>query len=179
MSHSDRIPASACCAALLLLATIPIASVQAADAAALPARWQQQEFTIDLVEFSTHYSCDGLRSELRRVLRELGAQPDIDIVTSGCMEPGFRGTRMPSVRLRFRNLQPGEDAGAQRGSWKSVNLVGPGKLDTTECEMIAEVVKQVLPHFTVRNVDPAPVCVPYSESLVTSLRLDVFVPAAG
>jgi hypothetical protein len=163
--------------ALLVLAAGGIA---AAARGAEPATWKDQDLVLDYMGFTTHYSCDGLRDRVRTVLLQLGARPDLTVTSSGCTRTGGGPERFPSVRAHFATLQPAAEAapGAAAGAWKSVNLGGHNGLDEGECELGDEIVRTVLPHFAVRNVDWHAPCVPHATSIALSLRLDVFAPPA-
>ena len=165
---------------LFLVALVSLqAHAQAADATAVAAQWKPQELDFDLMEFTAEYSCQGLHGKMQLLLQALGAQPGAELVELGCMEPGFRGTRMPTVKMRFASLHPADGSGPQRGAWKSVNLVGIGKFDNTECELLEAVSRQVLPRFTVRNVQDLPPCFPHTQTLVPSFKLEVFAPVGA
>jgi len=69
--------------------------------------------------------------------------------------------------------------GAVPGQWRSVNLVGLGRLDPTECELLAQVLDEVVPLFATRNAAPPPRCLPHQETRTAALRLEVFAPSAA
>jgi hypothetical protein len=158
-------------------ATEPAASqpvTQAVTASA--AQWKAQDVTFTYMGFTAHYSCTGLRERMLIVLRELGAGKPMELMDYGCADETFHRDRMPTVHMQFSSLQPGSGAAPVSGYWKQVNLVGPGKLDSGECELMEQIVSDVLPHFTVRNVDKVPACMPHAPTLVTAMRLEVFMP---
>jgi hypothetical protein len=171
-----------------------------------PAVWKEQDLVLDYMGFTTHYSCDGLRDRVRAVLLQLGARPDLRITSSGCVRAGGGPERFPSVQVHFATLQPAPSAApvqpatapgaaagtgapatsagasapavtAGAGAWKRVNLGGVNGFDGGECELAEAVVRTVLPHFTVRNLDWHEACVPHTASIALSLRMDVFAPA--
>jgi hypothetical protein len=148
------------------------------QAGSSPGEWKAREFTFQLMEFTSRYTCDGLHQKLEIVLQQLGAKPGAELMETGCMEPGYKGTRVPSATMRFATLVPAQGAGTQQGAWKSVNLVGNEKFENTECELLEEVVRSLVPLFTVRNVQPMPPCFPHTQTIVSSMKLEVFAPVA-
>jgi len=145
--------------------------------AAEPGVWKDQEMVLDYMGFTTHYSCDGLRDKVRAVLLQLGARPDLSVTSSGCTRPSGGPERFPRVEAHFATLQPAAAPVPGSGAWKSVNLGGPRGLAEGECELAEEIVRTVLPHFAVRNVDFHAPCVPHAETIGLSLKLEVFAPA--
>ncbi len=155
-------------------ALLPAMAAQAAESAA----WQEQDIVLDYQGFTTHYSCDGLRDRVREVLLRLGARPDLTVSASGCVR--LSGPELfPTVHAHFASLRPAPAPASGSGDWKSLNLGGNMGLDPGECELAEEIVRTVLPHFAVRNADPAPHCVPHQSSAVLSLKLEVFAPPAS
>jgi hypothetical protein len=159
-------------------------------AAGQPGIWKTQSLDFAYMGFTDHYTCDGLYDRMRVVLRELGARNDMNVMSYGCIDAdttrrSLRENRFPSVKLDFAALYPQEagaaagDSAGVPGTWKSVNLVGPGKLAADECELIEQVVREVLPHFAVRNVDKPRGCVPHQYTANYALRLEVFAPVAA
>lgn len=154
-------------------------------AAAEPAVWKDQELVLDYMGFTTHYSCDGLRDRVRAVLLQLGARADLEVTSSGCVRAAGGPERFPRVDAHFATLQPAPApasapgagaAPAVSGAWKSLNLAGRDGLGPGECELAEEVVRTVLPHFTVRNLDVHAPCVPHAETIALGLRMEVFAP---
>jgi hypothetical protein len=161
-----------------LLACVFLAgALHAASAgAAEPAAWKDQDMVLDYMGFTTHYSCDGLRDRVRAVLLQLGARPDLNVTSSGCLRPGGGPERFPRVEAHFATLQPSAAPAPGSGAWKSLNLGGRDGLAEGECELADEVVHTVLPHFAVRKVDWHAPCVPHASAIALSLRLEVFAP---
>jgi hypothetical protein len=176
---------------LLVLGSLAVlsmgsANAQVGPALAEPGAWREQKLDFDYMGFTEHYSCLGLQDKLWRILRELGARSDASVFDTFCPERSARVDRMPTVRLQFAALFPGMFSGPIAGqavapvvgAWKSVNLVGTGKLDSDECELMEQITSDVLPHFSVRNLQKAASCAPHVRTL-TALRLEVFAPLPG
>lgn len=158
--------------ALLTTAALAAPAGPAGEAAA----WKEQDLVLDYMGFTTHYSCDGLRERVRAVLLQLGARADLTVTSSGCVRAGGGPERFPSVHAHFASLQPASAPSAESGAWKHVNLGGHNGLAEGECELADEIVRTVLPHFAVRNVDWRGPCVPHATTIALSLPLEVFAP---
>jgi len=162
-------------ACLALLAAVPAFGAQGAE----PAVWKDQELVLDYMGFTTHYSCDGLRDRIRTLLLKLGARPDLSVTSSGCTNVSGGPERFPQVEAHFATLQPVAAPSPGSGNWKTLELGGHDGLDGGECELADDVVRTVLPHFAVRNVQWHDRCVPHAANIALSLRLDVFAPIAA
>jgi hypothetical protein len=173
----------------VFLASIGIlaSAAQASPSSAEPGAWKEQELSFDFMGFTDHYTCSGLQEKMRLVLRELGARSDLRVFEPSCLDQSLRTHPIPSVRMQFASLVPGPGAQAGAGTnagtsaapvagaWKRVDLVGAGKLDKDECELVEQIVSDLLPHFAVRNVQRPANCVPHTRTL-TALQLEVFAP---
>jgi hypothetical protein len=75
---------------------------EAATAADSPgvvsAVWMERDVTLHYMGFTSYYSCEGLRGQVRRILQELGARPGFKVTMRNCIEP--TGPEWsPSVRI--------------------------------------------------------------------------------
>ena len=146
------------------------------EAAAAPAaRWVERKFNYTYMGFTTHYSCDGLRDNVRDVLLALGARKsDLKVRSMGCTklvgpEP------FPGVSARFWVLAPAsaDDAGktaetaALPTQWHRVDLVRMPQFtfDRGQCELLEQLKKKALPLFTTRNLNFRSSCVPHQVSV--------------
>jgi hypothetical protein len=166
---------------LLLALSVLSGAGAAAEASGAPGEagvWKEQRLDFDYIGFTDHYACRGLQGKVSLVLHELGARPDMSVVETGCIDEARRTDPVPGVRLQFASLAPDAAAGAPvAGAWKRVDLVGPGKLDAEECELMGQIATELLPHFVVRNVQQPARCAPHMRTR-TALRLEVFAPLA-
>lgn len=172
-SNQSRWPAAFVPALLSCVAATALAQ-------ATPGNWTDHDVRFTYMGFTSQYTCEGMRDKVRMLLRELGARPDLSVESVGCaesLEPR-RLDRMPSVRLRFATLQPAPAPGQASGVWKSVQLGGPGMFGASDCELLEELARQVVPLFAVRNMENAPTCTPHQEPVRVSLRLESFRAAA-
>jgi hypothetical protein len=88
----------------------PVAAVSPAPAVAgappEEGAWvlRQKDFTY--LGFTSLYSCDGLASRLRTLLRLAGARDDVRVRSRGCAEGVNQVTRLPGARLEFYTFVP-------------------------------------------------------------------------
>ncbi|MBV8909768.1 MAG: hypothetical protein JOZ89_03310 [Gammaproteobacteria bacterium] len=107
---------------------------------------------------------------MKQILLALGARPDLEVRGYGCTRIAGPD-ELASVTIRIHVLQPIEKATAAAGPqsatsvpahWETVEL--PPKHDplgqAADCELIAQVKREVLPLFAARNVDFSASCEP-------------------
>jgi len=193
---------------LLCAAAGVLQPAQAADASAtvsagppVPARWVTRKFGLTFMGFTAHYSCDGLRDNLRDILLQLGARKeDLKLREVGCVRLDGP-TPMPRVEGSFAVLVPVSEltpkdvlappppkapAGSQAtgdpvpARWHSVDLVRNLRYQfdlTGNCELLEQVKKEVLPLVSSRNLTYHSVCIPYTATAGgVNFKLDVLVP---
>lgn len=183
--------------ALLALATLGIGDARAEDTAAVPAlsvappaaQWVQRKLDYTYLGFTTRYSCDGLRDNVRAVLLALGARKkDLRINTAGCTQPPGTPGSFPAVNARFFVLVPvtPDDIGkvgntaAQATQWHTVDLtrIQRFRFDQGQCELLEQMKSKVLPLFTSRNLLYRSSCVPHAVSPGDiQFTVDVLTPA--
>lgn len=152
------------------------------DPGDVPAAWVQKEVNFRYVGFTTKYSCDGLQDRMRRILAQLGARDDFKMTGYGCV--GVNAETTPGVRIVVHVLQP---AGATAGQtvaahWKTVDLLADRDVfdAARDCELIAQINRDVLPLFAVRHVDYGAACSAHTPLVGgTRLKADVLVTAAA
>ena len=166
--------------------SLPVSAGAAEGAAppadAQPAVWAPKELHFVFMGFTAHYSCDGLRDKIQRVLGELGARDGFRVAYAGCSAPFGKPDPFPGVRINMQVLQPAganEKSGDVVGAhWRRVDL----HLDkdpvweASDCELLEQIKQKILPLFATRNVDFASNCVPHQAYLGTRLAADVLVP---
>jgi len=138
-----------------------------------PAVWAPKELRFVYMGFTAHYSCDGLRDKMRKLLLRLGARNDVQVQSTGCPTPYGTPDPFPAVYIKMHVLQPAaaqpasQDGTAVPAYWKSVLL--SGKKDAVkaagDCELIQQVKENVLPLFTTRAVEFRANCVPHDLSV--------------
>lgn len=173
---SKRLRAAACVAALAVVCVAAGASAAEGDES---ASWVPKDLSFTYQGFTTHYTCDALRTKMKGYLLELGARPDLEIRTWGCTQP-VAPDIFPGVSVHMNVLAPGP--GGQpvvAAHWKRVDLLANrNPADAAgDCELISQIKLKVLPLFPTRNVDYSATCARghvYPGS--TRLTADVLVP---
>lgn len=171
--------------AAVLAAMCASAAANAADSAAAPssASWVEKEVNFRYVGFTTRYTCDGLRDRMRQILLELGARDDLKLTSYGCVGAPSPGTT-PGVQIVMHVLQP---PGASSGQtvathWKTVDLLADRDLldAARDCELIAQLDRDVLPLFAARHVEYRATCSVHTPLVGgTRLKADVLVADAA
>lgn len=167
---------TAALAAACVCAAVGVPALAAADSPAQPASWVQKELNFRYVGFTTKYSCDGLQDRMRRLLLKLGARDDLRVTGYGCISP----QTTPGVRIVMHVLQPASAPAGQAvaAHWQTVDLLADRDLfdAARDCELIAQLDRDVLPLFAPRHVDYSAAC-HVNDPLVggTRLKADVLV----
>ena len=172
-------------AATTLLAAVP---VLAAAQESVSAVWVPKEVQFIYQGFTTRYSCDGLRDQVREMLDKLGAR-DLVVREMACTTPPGVPSPFPGVRVKMRVLVPASSAEASKeksaGSpvqahWKDVVLMpqNAGYDRQGQCELIEQFKDKFLPLFTTRNVKFGSTCIPHQLTLGTHLSAQVLMSPA-
>jgi hypothetical protein len=155
---------------IALLCGIPCRLALAADSAT-PAVWQKHDYRFSFLGFTTTYSCDGLADKLKLLLLAAGARADAKAAPAACAKGFGRPDKFASAYLIFYSLAtPGADRVGDSptvdGSWRPVKFMprSPSQLGLGDCELIEQFRDQVLPMFTVRDIDDKTTCVPHQLS---------------
>ncbi len=172
----------------LVTAVVACGAASAADAAsAQPAQWVQKQIHFVYMGFTAHYSCDGLRDDVRTILLELGARKEgLDVHEFGCTQFEGAPETNPGVMGTFYVLQPvaqGESEGPSGtvvpAHWQTVNvrLSSSARLEAGQCELIEQVKQRILPLFNTRNVQYQSNCVPHQFTIPGAvLKAEVLKP---
>lgn len=148
------------------------------------AVWTTKEVEFTYMGFTTLYSCDGLRDEVREMLLQFGARKDdLKVYEVPCSGAPDRPNPFPGVKIKMSVLTPAPSTESDvshmvQAQWKTVKL--PQRLSginaAGQCELLEQFKKTVLPLFTTRNVDLVATCVPHQLSpLGTKLQADVLI----
>jgi hypothetical protein len=153
------------------------------------AVWVPKEVQFVYQGFTTRYSCDGLRDQVRTMLEKLGAQ-DLKVRELACTSGPGVPSPFPGVRVKMRVLVPSSSAEASKDKaegqpvkahWKNVVLM-PANASFNEqgqCELIEQFKRTFLPLFTTRDVKYASTCVPHQLTMGTHLSAEVLMPPAA
>jgi len=172
-------------AALTLLAAIPALAVAEDSVSAV---WATKEVHFIYQGFTTRYSCDGLRDQVKAMLEKLGAQ-DLKVREAACTSPPGVPSPFPGVVVNMRVLAPASSAEASKekdtghpvqAQWKNVVLMPETSSyqDQGNCELIEQFKRTFLPLFNTRNVKYRTSCVPHQITLGTHLSAEVLTPPA-
>ncbi|MBI2993960.1 MAG: hypothetical protein HYY48_07270 [Gammaproteobacteria bacterium] len=167
-----------------IAAAVALVAGTAAFADALPGTWQAKQARFHFAGFTSQYTCDGLRSKVKVLLRSLGARDDVTI-RGGCGGKSFNepqqshnvviGFSIP-VLAEGQGL-PGETFPAE---WREVRwrANSPSGLDPGDCELVEQLREQVLTLFNPRDMKDESVCVPHQLNTGDpDLRMTILVPA--
>ena len=168
------------------LAAAADAGAPAAESAAQPefAVWTPKEVEFTYMGFTTHYTCDGLRDDIRDMLLQLGARKsDLKVTEEPCSGNPDRPNPFPGVKIKMSVLQPAPaqlspDTLLVEAHWKPVKLPyrETGINAAGQCELLEQFNHTIMPLFTTRNVDLHATCVPHQlEPLGTKLQAEVLV----
>jgi hypothetical protein len=165
---------------LALLAALPaVADDDRPDE--VPAAWTRHEVDLQYMGFTTRYTCSGLRSKVRLLLKHMGVRDDVKILERGC-EFGYQKVAdFPRLKITFwapaipkqGDKDPGDPV---LGVWKPVVIKrnSPKGLEMGDCELVEIFYDRVVPLFLTRDVQGGVNCIPHQ--LVGNridLRMDV------
>ena len=170
-------------AATTLLAAVPAMVVAQGS---VPAVWVPKHVQFIYQGFTTHYSCDGLRDEVRTMLDKLGAK-DLKVRELACTSPPGVPSPFPGVYVNMRVLVPASSAAASKAKnagppvqaqWKDVVLMPENASyeEEGQCELIEQFKETFLPLFSTRNIKYGSTCIPHQIVLGTHLSAQVLVP---
>ena len=159
-------------------ASSPQTSAADTPAPSEPAVWVPKVLTFTYRGVTAHYTCDALQTRVKALLLELGARPDLKVMTWGCARQ-IAPDILPGVTVQMNVLQPAASGAAPLAAhWKRVDLLANRSPSEAagDCELISQIKLNVLPLFSVRNVDYSATCVPGQlHTGTTRLAADVLV----
>jgi hypothetical protein len=168
---------------MTFLAAVPALAVAQNGVSAV---WVPQHVQFIYQGFTTRYSCDGLRDEIRTMLDKLGAR-DLKVREMACTSPPGVPSPFPGVMVNMQVLVPASSAQASKvknpgppvqAHWKDVVLM-PENASYNEqgkCELIEQFKETFLPLFSTRNVKYGSTCIPHQITLGTHLSAQVLMP---
>lgn len=149
-----------------------LASVPAFAEDTLPAEeaaaWTKHEVDLLYMGFTTRYTCGGLKSKVRLLLRHLGVRDDVKILERGCEFGYQRVADFPRLKITF--YAPAIPKTGDRdvgepvlGVWKPVVIKrnSPKGLEMGDCELVEIFRDRVLPKFLTRSVEGDINCIPH------------------
>jgi len=152
---------------LVLLAAMP-AIADESQPAEEPAAWTQHEVDLQYMGFTTRYTCGGLKSKVKLLLKHMGVRDDVKILERGC-EFGYQKVAdFPRLKITFWAptipKQGDKDVGDPvLGVWKAVTIKrdSPKGLEMGDCELVELFRDRVLPKFLTRDLQGGINCIPH------------------
>jgi hypothetical protein len=162
-------------------------SVVEAAESSVEAIWQENEMIFTYSDFTTRYSCQGMRTKVRQLLDELGARAE-KVTSYGCSAAPFEPAPVVNVKMRFSTLRPrgeeedGEGEGGEpvEAVWKETTLSSnrPTFLARGDCQLVRQFTDRVLPAFAHEVLSDRTRCIPHqADGSFPSLRVRVLVAA--
>jgi hypothetical protein len=152
---------------LALLAAFP-AFADESMPAEVPAAWTLHQIDITYMGFTTRYTCSGLKSKMKLLLKQLGVRDDFKIVERNCEYGYGRVAEHPRLKISFyapRIPQPGETGVGEPvlGVWKPVVIKrnSPKGLEMGDCELVEVFRDRILPKLMARSVAGDVNCIPH------------------
>jgi hypothetical protein len=140
------------------------------------AVWKVQSLSFAYSGYATVYSCDALLAKVRGILQSLGARDTLRIRSMGCTDMVTHGRmeitlESPVVatpeniealttydskqelvaRVRNEHLASAEDVQRFPAAWKTVSMTRDRslKLGPSDCELVEQLRRDVLPHMSI------------------------------
>jgi len=141
------------------------------------AVWKVQSLSFAYSGYATVYSCDALLAKVRGILQGLGARDTLRIRSMGCTDMVTHGRmeitlESPVVatpeniealttydskqelvaRIRNEHLASAEDVQHFPAEWKTISMTRDRslKLGPSDCELVEQLRRDVLPHMSIR-----------------------------
>jgi hypothetical protein len=166
------------------------------------AVWMEREVTLYYMGFTSYYSCEGLRGQVTRVLKELGARPGFKVTARHCAQPSGPEWS-PSVRIvaalpveatpevlaelasdaskrelvaRVQGKSPDEATAQFPARPRRVEFVSGGMsfLKDGDCELMEQMRDRVFGTLGVKVIESSLQCIPRQVS-IGSIRMTVEV----
>lgn len=134
----------------------------------VPAAWTRHEVDLQYMGFTTRYTCGGMKSKVKLLLKHMGVRSDVKVLERGC-EYGYQKVAdFPRMKITFwapsipkaGDKDPGDPV---LGVWKPVVIKrdSPKGLEMGDCELVELFYDRVVPKFMTRNVKGGVNCVPH------------------
>ena len=133
-----------------------------------PAAWTRHEVEFQYMGFTTRYTCGGLKSKVKLLLKHMGVRDDVKILERGC-EFGYQKVAdFPRLKITFYaptipeegEKNPGEPV---LGVWKPITIKrnSPKGLEMGDCELVEIFRDRVIPKFVTRDMQGDVNCIPH------------------
>lgn len=155
-------------AALLVLAALAAYPAAGAETGSdeVAANWKRHEVDFVYMGFTTRYSCGGLHSKMKLLLKHLGVRKDVKIQERGCEFSKIAD--WPRLKIVFYAPEVPETGARDVGEpvlgvWKVVSIKRnqPRGLEWGDCELVEQFRDRVLSKLPVRAMEGDVNCVPH------------------
>lgn len=132
------------------------------------AAWTRHEVDLQYMGFTTRYTCSGMKSKVKLLLKHMGVRNDVKILERGC-EYGYQKVAdFPRLKITFwaptvpkaGDKDPGDPV---LGVWKPVVIKrdSPKGLEMGDCELVELFNDRIVPKFVTRNAQGGVNCIPH------------------
>ncbi|MDB6046439.1 MAG: hypothetical protein JWM63_4990 [Gammaproteobacteria bacterium] len=148
-----------------------------------PADWLPHDMLLELRNLPKRYSCNDLWYKFRDVLLEIGARPNMQILTYRCESALGPSARSPRVHLQFET--PRALASPQSGEPdisainRTIRLAAgqPHSLDGADCELLKQMKETLVASLHLRVLDSNLECsAPRNAGHPFSVSIQALVP---
>lgn len=161
-------PRAAFLAIALALSTVFPAGAEDDRPAEVPAAWTRHEVDFLYMGFTTRYTCGGLKSKVRLLLKHMGVRDDVKIIERGCEFGYEKVADFPKLKITFwaptipeqGAKDPGEPV---LGVWRPIVIKrnSPKGLEMGDCELVELFRDRVMPKFLTRSMQGDVNCIPH------------------
>ena len=152
---------------LALLAAVP-AIADGPESDEVAAAWKRYEVDLVYMGFTTLYTCGGLKSKVKQLLKHIGVRQDVQVSERGC-EYGYQKVAdFPHLKIVFFAAAIPEEGSREVGEpvlglWKAVAIKRntPRGLEWGDCELVEQFRDRVLSKLTTRNMAGDVNCIPH------------------
>jgi hypothetical protein len=152
---------------LALLVAVP-AFADESTPAEVPAAWTMHQIDLTYMGFTTRYTCGGLKSKMKLLLKTMGVRDDVKIVERNCEYGYGRVAEFPRLKITFYAPsipQPGDTEVGEPvlGVWKPIVIKknSPKGLEMGDCELVEVFRDRILPKFVTTEVKGDVNCIPH------------------
>lgn len=136
--------------------------------AEVPAAWTMHQIDLTYMGFTTRYTCGGLKSKMKLLLKQLGVREDVKILERNCEYGYGRVADFPRLKITFYaptipQLGDTEVGEPVMGVWKPIVIKknSPKGLEMGDCELVEVFRDRILPKFVTRSVEGDVNCIPH------------------
>ncbi len=152
---------------LVLLAALPALADESVQGE-VPAAWTMHQIDLTYMGFTTRYTCGGLKSKVKLLLKQMGVRDDVKILERGCEYGYGRVAEFPRLKITFYAPsipQPGDREVGEPvlGVWKPVVIKknSPKGLEMGDCELVEVFRDRIMPKFLTRSMEGDVNCIPH------------------